>query len=173
MLCIVLCTRSTTELSPCGRCADDVRVFLNPVASARRSGQEDFQRGTPPVSLASCSISPILRACIITEWSSKDHETDSTGISILIPLLLLNINMRLHGNTTAWYLFLATAHRNARLVPRTQTLLSIVVDGRSRGIFRTDLYQTCLSSTLPTDKRKCCRWRVEPGVLPTFVVDGS
>ena len=37
------------------------------VASARRSGQEDFQRGTPPVSLASCSISPILRACIITE----------------------------------------------------------------------------------------------------------
>ena len=38
-----------------------------PVASARRSEQEDFQRGTPPVSLASCSISPFLRACIITE----------------------------------------------------------------------------------------------------------
>ena len=37
------------------------------VASARRSGQEDFQRGTPPVSLASRSISPFLRACIITE----------------------------------------------------------------------------------------------------------
>ena len=38
----------------------------------------------------------------------KDHETDSTGTSILIPLLLLNFNMRLHGNPTAWYLFLAT-----------------------------------------------------------------
>ena len=37
------------------------------VASARRSGQEDFQRGTPRVSLASCSISPFLRAFIITE----------------------------------------------------------------------------------------------------------
>ena len=37
------------------------------VASARQSGQEDFQRGTPPVSLASCSISPFLRGCIITE----------------------------------------------------------------------------------------------------------
>ena len=79
------------------------------VASARRSGQEDFQRGTPPVSLASCSISPFLTACIITEWSSKDRETDSTGTSILIPLLLLNFNMRIHGNPTAWYLFLATA----------------------------------------------------------------
>ena len=42
-------------------------ISLQSVASARRSGQEDFQRGTPPVSLASCSISPILRACIITE----------------------------------------------------------------------------------------------------------
>ena len=41
--------------------------YLDIVASARRSGQEDFQRGTPPVSLASCSISPFLRACIITE----------------------------------------------------------------------------------------------------------
>ena len=82
--------------------------FEQLVASARRSGQEDFQRGTPPVSLASCSISPFLRACIITEWSSKDHETDSMGTSILIPLLLLNFNMRLHGNPTAWYLFLAT-----------------------------------------------------------------
>ena len=30
--------------------------YLVIVASARRSGQEDFQRGTPPVSLASCSI---------------------------------------------------------------------------------------------------------------------
>ena len=83
--------------------------YLDIAASARRSGQEDFQRGTPPVSLASCSISPFLRACIITEWSSEDHETDSTGTSILIPLLLLNFNMRLHGNSTAWYLFLATA----------------------------------------------------------------
>ena len=83
--------------------------FLWTVASARRSGQEDCQRGTPPVSLASCSISPFLRACSITEWSSKDHETDNTGASILIPLLLLNFNMRLHGNPTAWYLFLATA----------------------------------------------------------------
>ena len=82
---------------------------VDPVASARRSGQEEFQRGTPPVSLASCSISPFLRACIITEWSSNDHETDSTGTSILIPLLLLNFNMRLHGNPTSWYLFLATA----------------------------------------------------------------
>ena len=35
----------------------------------------------------------------------KDHETDSTGTSILIPLLLLNFNMRLYGNPTAWYLF--------------------------------------------------------------------
>ena len=42
-------------------------ILLWSVASARRSGQEDFQRGTPPVSLASCSISPFLRACIITE----------------------------------------------------------------------------------------------------------
>ena len=33
------------------------------VASARRSGLEDFQRVTPPVSLASCSIRPFLRAC--------------------------------------------------------------------------------------------------------------
>ena len=41
--------------------------WVGSVASARRSGQEDFQRGTPPVSLASCSISPFLRACIITE----------------------------------------------------------------------------------------------------------
>ena len=41
--------------------------YLDIVASSRRSGQEDFQRGTPPVSLASCSISPFLRACIITE----------------------------------------------------------------------------------------------------------
>ena len=80
------------------------------VASARRSGQEELQRGTPPVSLASYSISPFLRACIITEWSSKDHETDSTETSILIPLLLLNFNMRLHGNPTAWYLFLATEY---------------------------------------------------------------
>ena len=84
------------------------RGIVGSVASARRSGQKDFQRGTPPVSLASCSISPFLRACIITEWSSKDHETDSTGTSILIPLLLLKFNMRLHGNPTAWYLFLAT-----------------------------------------------------------------
>ena len=30
---------------------------IDTVASARRSGQEDFQRGTPPVSLASRSIS--------------------------------------------------------------------------------------------------------------------
>ena len=82
--------------------------YLDIVASARRSGQEDCQRGTPPVSLASCSISPFLRAFIFTEWSSKDHETDSTGASILTPLLLLNFNMRLHGNPTAWYLFLAT-----------------------------------------------------------------
>ena len=37
------------------------------VASARRSGQEDFQRGIPPVSPASCSISPFFRACIFTE----------------------------------------------------------------------------------------------------------
>ena len=57
------------------------------VASARRSGQEDFQRGTPPVSLASCSVSPFFRACIITEWSTTDRETDSTGTSILTPLL--------------------------------------------------------------------------------------
>ena len=75
------------------------------VASARWSGQQDFQRGTPPVSLASCSISHFLIACIIMEWSTKDHETDSTGTSILIPLLLLNFNMRLYGNPTAWYLF--------------------------------------------------------------------
>ena len=27
----------------------------------------------------------------------------------MIPLLLLNFNMRLYGNPTAWYLFLATA----------------------------------------------------------------
>ena len=40
---------------------------LDIVASARRSGQEDFQRGTPPVSLASRSISPFPRACNITE----------------------------------------------------------------------------------------------------------
>ena len=81
-----------------------LKCFLLSVASARLSGQEDFQRGTPPVSLASCSISTFLRACIITECSSKDHETDSTGTSILIPLLL-NFNMRLHGNPTAWCLF--------------------------------------------------------------------
>ena len=42
-------------------------LYLRVVASARRSGQEDFQRGTPPVSLASCSVSPFFRACIITE----------------------------------------------------------------------------------------------------------
>ena len=85
--------------------------YLDIVASARRSGQKDFQRGTrgtPPVSVASCSISPFFRACIFTEWSSTDHETDSTGTSILIPLLLLNFNMRLYGNPTACYLFLAT-----------------------------------------------------------------
>ena len=41
--------------------------YIGSVASARRSGQEDCQRGTPPVSLASCSISPFLRAFIITE----------------------------------------------------------------------------------------------------------
>ena len=40
---------------------------LDIVSSARPSGQEDFQRGTPPVSLASCSINPFLRACFITE----------------------------------------------------------------------------------------------------------
>ena len=34
--------------------------------------------------------------------------TDSTGTAILIPLLLLNFNMRLYGNPTAWYPFLAT-----------------------------------------------------------------
>ena len=78
------------------------------VASAKRSGQEDFQRETPPVSLASCSISHFFRACIFTDWSSTEHETDNTGTSILIPLLLLNFNMRLYGNPTAWYLFLAT-----------------------------------------------------------------
>ena len=79
------------------------------VGTARRSGQEDFQLGTPPVSLASCSRSPFFRDSIIMEWSTADYETDSTGTSILIPLLLLNFNMRLHGNPTAWYLFLATA----------------------------------------------------------------
>ena len=41
--------------------------YLDIVASARRSGQEDFRRGTPPVSLASCAISPFFIACIITE----------------------------------------------------------------------------------------------------------
>ena len=41
--------------------------YLDIVASARRSGQQDFQRRTPPVSLASRSISPFLSACIITE----------------------------------------------------------------------------------------------------------
>ena len=44
-----------------------------------------------------------------------------TETSILIPLLLLNFNMRLHGNPTAWYLFLATerthAHRTRALTP--------------------------------------------------------
>ena len=40
---------------------------LRPLSSARRSGQEDFQSGTPPVSLASCSISTFFRACVITE----------------------------------------------------------------------------------------------------------
>ena len=40
--------------------------YLDIVASARRSGQEDFQRGTPPVSLASPSISPFLRACTVS-----------------------------------------------------------------------------------------------------------
>ena len=39
--------------------------YLDIVASARRSGQEDFQRGTPPVSLASRSLSPFFRACNI------------------------------------------------------------------------------------------------------------
>ena len=34
------------------------------------------------------------------------------GTSILIPLLLLNFNMRFHGNPTAWYLFLATSFMN-------------------------------------------------------------
>ena len=83
--------------------------YLDIVASARRSGQEDFQRETPPVSLASCSISHFFRSCIFTGGSSTEHETDNTGTSILIPLLLLNFNMRLYGNPTAWYLFLATA----------------------------------------------------------------
>ena len=50
---------------PCSSTA--VPLYIWPVASATRSGQENFQRGTPPVSLASCSISPFLRACIITE----------------------------------------------------------------------------------------------------------
>ena len=36
--------------------------YLDIVASARPSGQEDFQRGTLPVSLASCSISPFLKS---------------------------------------------------------------------------------------------------------------
>ena len=58
--------------------------FLKFVASAKRSGQGDFQRGTPPVSLASRSISLFLRACNITEWSTKDQKTDSTGTPILI-----------------------------------------------------------------------------------------
>ena len=79
--------------------------YIDIIASARRSGQEDFQRGTPPVSLASRSISPFLRACIVTEGFSTDHDTDSTGTSILIPLLLINFNTRLYGNPTAWYLF--------------------------------------------------------------------
>ena len=80
------------------------------VASARRSGPEDVQRGTPPVLLASRSLSPFFRACIITVSSTADHETDSTGTSILIPLQLLNFNMRLYGNRTAWCLFfMATA----------------------------------------------------------------
>ena len=43
------------------------------------------------------------------------HETDSTGTSILTPLLLLNFNMRLHGNPTAWYLFWATATKTIHL----------------------------------------------------------
>ena len=42
-----------------------IRIFRT-VVSVRRSGQEDFQRETPPVSLASRSISPFLKACIIT-----------------------------------------------------------------------------------------------------------
>ena len=83
-------------------------VHTRDCSLCQRSGQEDFQRGTPPLSLASCSIRPFFRACIITEWSSKDHETDRTGTSILISLLLLTFNMRLHGNPTAWYIFLAT-----------------------------------------------------------------
>ena len=90
------------------RIAVRVRVWYNVrrlVASARRSGQEDFQRETPPVSLPSCWISPFLIACIITKWSTKDHETDSTGASILTPLLLLNFNVRLYVNRTAWFLF--------------------------------------------------------------------
>ena len=52
------------------------------VASARRSGQEDFQRGTPPVSLASCSISPFFRACIsrsdpqqTTRQTARGHQS--------------------------------------------------------------------------------------------------
>ena len=39
---------------------EDTLNNVRSVSSARRSGQEDFQRGTPPVSLASCSISPSL-----------------------------------------------------------------------------------------------------------------
>ena len=57
----------------------------------------------------------------------------------------------------------------------THTLFSpIIVDGRSRGIVRTDpIPKPGVSSTLPSlRKGKCCRRRVEPGVLPTFGVDG-
>ena len=54
----------------CREIVDTANVLdgsVGAVASARRSGQEDCQRGTPPVSLASCSISPFLRAFIFTE----------------------------------------------------------------------------------------------------------
>ena len=91
----------------------------------------------------SCSISPFLRACIITEWSTIDRETDSAGTSILIPLVLLNFNMRLYGNPTAWYLlcipvipgkmYLAYVFGSARTLQNTLDT-TMLVTAKTRGI---------------------------------------
>ena len=66
-----------------------------------------------------------------------------------------------------WYVI--TAQSNARLVPRTHTLsspssLMVVLVGSSVPI----LYQyLACPPRYPLRKGKCCRCRLEPGVLPT------
>ena len=66
------------------------------------------------------------------------------------------------------------AQRNARLVPRTHTIsspssLMVVLVGSSVPILCQNL---ACPPRYPLRKEKCCRCRVEPGVLPTFGVDG-